>query len=62
MLRIDNDVFLLKVEVHVNSYRCPLLKNKEPFVISVCSEQHTMLFGGSTQCRTKNEDGEWNKG
>ena len=26
----------------------------------VCSEQHTMLFGGSTQCRTKNEDGRQN--
>lgn len=28
------------------------------FDFVVCSEQHTMLFGGSTQCRTKNEDGE----
>lgn len=27
------------------------------FDFVVCSEQHTMLFGGSTQCRTKNEDG-----
>lgn len=26
-------------------------------ILTVHSEQHTMLFGGSTQCRTKNEDG-----
>ncbi|XP_048579720.1 histone deacetylase 4 isoform X2 [Nematostella vectensis] len=26
-------------------------------ILSVHSEQHTMLFGGSTQCRTKAEDG-----
>ena len=26
-------------------------------LLSVFSEQHTMLFGGTTQCRTKAEDG-----
>lgn len=30
------------------------------FNFFIFSEQHTMLFGGSTQCRTKNEDGKGN--